>query len=378
MTSPLGASRPLAPALYQTSVYALPDLDALDRISNREEPGYIYARDGHPNSHDLGGELTAIEGGKWGLVCSSGMASLSLAFLATTQAGDRVVASNRLYGRTNALLRDELPRFGVTTEFVDVNDLAQVETALQTPAKVLYVETISNPLLRVSDLPALGEVCRRTGTKLIVDNTFASPVLCKPLEIGADMVMESLTKIIAGHHDVTLGFLTGSDETLLPRVAQIQSIWGFAPNPFDCWLTHRSLATLSMRVHAATLNALYLARWLEEQPGIARVIYPGLGSHPDFVPVGQMLPLGAGYMLCFELEGREAVNHFMRSAPGVPFSPSLGGARTTCSHPWTTSHRYDSPESKLSQGITEGLIRLSVGIEPLEAIQAELSRGLAR
>jgi cystathionine beta-lyase/cystathionine gamma-synthase len=272
------------------------------------------------------------------------------------------------------LLRQELSRFGVATTFVDTSDLAAVEAAL--PAKVLLVETISNPMCRVPDLPAMVDLCRRTGTKLFVDNTFATPVLCRPLELGADLVMESLTKMIGGHSDVTLGFLTGTDAALGTTACSHVSTWGLAANPFDCWLTLRSLETLDLRTRTATANAASLADWLATRPGVSRVVYPSRPDHPDVKLAQRVLPYGCGHMLCFELADRAAVNRFMRSAPGVPFCPSLGHAATTCSHPDTTSHRYETPDAKRRQGITEGLVRLSVGCEPIKTIQTELAVGL--
>jgi cystathionine beta-lyase/cystathionine gamma-synthase len=375
---PSRSSTPLVPPLYQSSVYTLPDLDALDRIMNAEEHGFIYARDGHPNAAELAAELCSVEGGKWGLVCGSGMASLSVAILGLVKSGDRIVASNRLYGRTNALLRQELKRFGVETTFVDCNDLDEVKKSLEIPTALVLVETISNPLLRVVDIPELARICHQQNTKLIVDNTFATPLLFRPLAEGADIVMESLTKMISGHADVTLGFIAGIDENLFPTMSQICSIWGFSSNPFDCWLTHRGLATLELRMKAATTNACHVSNWLQQHSSISRVIYPGLSNHPDTTLSQRLLPQGCGNMLCFEIKGdhRESVNRFMRNAKGIPFSPSLGNTSTTCSHPWTTSHRYESPKEKTRQGITEGLIRLSVGIEPGNRIIENLDSGL--
>jgi len=374
----LGPSVPLVPPLYQSSVYNLPDLDALDRVMNGQEPGFIYARDGHPNSKSLADKLAALESAKWALVCGSGMAALSAAFLGHVSSGDRVIASNRLYGRTTKLLRQELNRFGVQTSVVDCNDLSAVRTAFAEPARVLFVETMSNPLCRTVDVPALAEIARQNNAKLVVDNTFATPTLFRPLEHGADLVMESLTKVIGGHSDITLGLVAGSDPELLPALAQIVSTWGLAANPFDCWLCERGLPTLDLRVHASSRNAKRLADWLAEQPGVARVIYPGRADHEDHAVARKLLGDSFGNMLCFDLAGgREAVNRFIRKATGIPFSPSLGHVGTTLSHPDTTSHRYESPAEKRRQGITDGLIRLSVGIEPFEGIRDEMARGLS-
>jgi cystathionine beta-lyase/cystathionine gamma-synthase len=375
-SNPLGRSVPLVPPLYQSSVYTIPDLDALDRIVNAEEPGFIYARDGHPNAKFLADELARLEGGTWAVVCGSGMAAITATLLATCQQGDRIVASNRLYGRTTQLLGQELTRYGVQAIFVDTSDLEEVRQALQKPAKVLFVETMSNPLLRLVDVPRLAELAHERDCLLVVDNTFATPVLLRPLDHGADLVMESLTKMIGGHSDVTLGSVAGRGEHL-QSFATVISIWGLASNPFDCWLAARGLATLPLRMKSASANAATLADWLVEQRGIKRVVYPGRPDHPEHELAQTLLPAGLGNMLCFELEGgREGVNRFLRLAPGIPFSPSLGNTTTTLSHPGSTSHRYVSPAEKKRQGIGDGLIRLSVGVEELTDIQRELARGL--
>ncbi|MGE3803197.1 MAG: PLP-dependent aspartate aminotransferase family protein [Gemmataceae bacterium] len=373
----LGSSEPLVPPIHQSSVYTLPDLEALDRIVEGQEAGYIYARDSHPNARTLAAALAHLEGGDWGLVCGSGMAAISATLLALLDDNSkRIVASSYLYGRTTQLLGQELPRFGVTTDFVDTSSSDAVVDALAEPARILFVETISNPLLRVVDIEALGQLARTRDCLLVVDNTFATPALTRPLDQGADFVVESLTKMIGGHSDVTLGVVCGKEDWL-PQFTQTMSIWGLASNPFDCWLAQRGLETLPLRMRAACANAHALAEWLTKQPGVSRVVYPGLTQHPDHELAKCVLGGHFGNMLCFELAGgRDAVNRFMRAAPGIPFSPSLGNTTTTCSHPGATSHRYVSPAEKKRQGISDGLVRLSVGIEELEAIQEEMARGL--
>jgi cystathionine beta-lyase/cystathionine gamma-synthase len=378
MTDPsLGVSRPLVPPLYQASVYAIPDLDALDQIYAKEAPGFIYARDSHPNAQILAGQLAELEGATWAVVAGSGMAALTAAVLAVAEQGDTILASDRLYGRSTQLLTQELARFGVKTVLLDTNDLVAVQEALDQPARMLLVETISNPLLRVADLPALAWRCKARDCLLLVDNTFATPAVLRPLDLGADFVIESLTKLIGGHSDVTLGAVCGRNG-LGERVQQVRSIWGLAVSPFECWLAARGLGTLGLRVEAACANAAALADWLADQPGVSRVLYPGRADHADHALARRLLGGRFGNMLCFELEGgRAAVNRFMRQAPGVPFSPSLGDVVTTCSHPATTSHRFVTPQERERQGITDGLIRLSVGAEPLVRVRAELGRGLA-
>ncbi|HTU17054.1 MAG TPA: aminotransferase class I/II-fold pyridoxal phosphate-dependent enzyme [Gemmataceae bacterium] len=372
----LGPSTPLTPPLYPSAVYTLPDLDALDRILDAQESGFIYARDAHPNARRLAAQLAEFEGAQWALVTSSGMAAISALVLATVEQGQRVLASHRLYGRTTQLFQQELPRLGVQSAFVDTSDLDQVRHALQTPTRLLFVETLSNPLLRVADLEALAHVAHEAKCVFVVDNTFATPVLVRPLDFGADFVMESLTKMIGGHSDVTLGLVCGNND-MQPEVNQVSSIWGFASNPFDCWLAERGLNTLTLRMKTASATAAALAEWLSQQPGVTRVVYPGRADHPDRELAGRLLHGGFGNMLCFDLAGgRDSVNLFMRKAPAIPFSPSLGHTTTTCSHPATTSHRYVSPAEKERQGITDGLVRLSVGVEDLSLIQSEMAQGL--
>jgi cystathionine gamma-synthase len=365
----LGVSRPVASPIYPSTVYALPDLDALERISAGDEVGFTYARDGHPNAADLASRLAKMEGASWGLIASSGMGAMTATLLALLKSGDRVVASDQLYGRTAQWLGEEIARFGVTTSRVDVSRLDDVRAALATPVRVLLVETISNPLLRVSDLSRLAELAHSRGATLVVDNTFATPVLCRPLELGADVVVESLTKLIGGHSDVTLGAAFGNSVQLGATLAKTASVWGVPAGPFDCWLLLRSLPTLALRAKAAASNAQQLAQWLGQQSGVSRVIYPGLANHPDHDLAKRVMTGPSGNMVAFELVGgRQAVNGFMRRATGIPFCPSLGGTATTCSYPAGTSHRFVDKAEKARLGITDGLIRLSAGIEPFEEI----------
>jgi cystathionine beta-lyase/cystathionine gamma-synthase len=382
----LGRTIPLVPPLYQTSVYTVPDLDTYDRIVNGEEPGFFYARDSHPNARHLAEQIARVEAAAWAAVCASGMAAISATILSLVQQGDRIVASGSLYGRTTILFKQELPRFGVQTSFVDAANLDAVCDALAQPAKLLFVETMSNPLVRLVGIEALAKICHERQCVLVVDNTFATPALVKPLELGAAFVVESLTKMIGGHSDVTLGAVAGArvvaeSGDAATQKAQIDSListWGFASNPFDCWLAARGLATLALRMQAASANAAKLADWLANQPGVTRLVYPGRADHPDHELARRMLRHGFGNMMCFELAGgREAVNRFMYLATGIPFSPSLGHITTTCSHPAVTSHRYVSPAERKRQGITDGLIRLSVGVEDLATIQEEMAKGLS-
>lgn len=373
-----GLSQPVASPLYTSAVYSIPDLDVLDRICDGKEPGYIYARDKHPNAQQLADELAKLESAEWGVMTASGMGAVSATLMAIVSQGDRIIASDQLYGRTTQLLTTELFRLGVSVSIVDMSNLDHVEVALAQPAKALIIETISNPMLRVADVPALGQLAEKHNCELILDNTFATPVLFRPIEVGATIVIESLTKMIGGHSDITLGGVFGRNPDLQKRISQVMTIWGLSPSPFDCWMAMRSLATMELRVRTAAENAAKLANWLPTQSGVRKVYYPGLPSHPDHGLAKRLMSGPPGNIITVELEGgREAVNGFMRTAIDIPFCPSLGDAQTTCSYPAGTSHRYVDLEEKRRLGITDGLLRLSIGIEPIDVIRQNLVKGLS-
>ncbi len=377
MAQPLfGPGKPLSSPLYMASVYDVGDADTCDAVLGNETPGFAYARDAHPNATHLAGHLATLEGAAWAHITSSGMAALSAVMLSLVRPGQQVLLSNRLYGKSTVLVRQELKRFGVESAVIDACDLDQVANALAAGPRLFLVETLSNPMLRLVDVDKIGKMCRAQRCKLFVDNTFATPILLKPLAHGADLVMESLTKMIGGHSDVTLGLVAGHDPDLAMTLGKVITTWGFTADPFPCWLTERSLYTLDLRMRTATANAAEVADFLAKQQGIVQVVYPGRPDHPDHGLACTLLPQGAGNMLAFEVPGdRAAVNRFLQAGP-IPLCPSLGHATTTFSHPASSSHRADSPAGRAAQGITEGLLRLSVGIEPVDTILDQLSRHL--
>lgn len=381
MQPQFGPSTPLAPAFIPSSVYSLPDLDALEAVSTSEQAGFIYARDNHPNAVQLESELTKLESAAGSVVCGNGMAAMAMLAVTVLGDGGRAVVSDRLYGRSTQLFMQELPRFRVPTLAIDTSHLSEVEKTLKqpdsTPAKLLVVETISNPLLSIANLPNLVAICREHQVLLLVDNTFATPILCRPIELGADFVLESLTKMMGGHSDITLGSVSVKDSTWLARLRQVRSIWGWMGDPFPCWLALRGLPTLHLRMQAACQNAEKLAGFLKQQKNVTRAIHPSLAQHPDHELAKTLFASSFGNMMCFELQGgREAVNRFFRQAE-LKFCPSLGDYATTCSHPASTSHRYLEPAKRERQGITDGLIRLSVGIEPWGVLESAFRQGLS-
>jgi cystathionine beta-lyase/cystathionine gamma-synthase len=359
---------PLAPPLQLSSVYEFSGIEQVDAFYEGREAGYVYARDGHPNGAQLAAKVAALEGGESALVCGSGMAAESALMLAMLDQG--------LYGRTTLLVARELARFGIGYDLFDQSRPETLREALTPTTRLAFVETLSNPLLRMADVEGLAAITKPAGVTLAVDHTFA-PLLCRPIELGADVVIHSATKSIGGHSDVTLGLLVGS-KVLIDRLAPIASTFGLTGNPFDSWMALRGVATLAVRSDRACANALELARWLDRHPGVTRVNYPGLPGHPDHGLAKRVLRGGFGAMISFDLGGRPQADAFIKALQHIPYAPSLGDVSTTLSHPTTTSHRSQTPEQWARQGITPGLIRLSVGIEAVEDLRLDLDAALGR
>ena len=374
---PAGVTRPLASPIVPSSVYRCESPEEAAALLAGTTPGFVYARDGHPNAAQLAARCAELHGAQRATVTGSGMAALALAMLSQLQSGDHVVASGSLYGRSLRLFALEAARLGVTTSVVDTCDVAAVAANFTTETRLVVVETISNPLLRVADIAALAEIAHRRGARLLVDNSFASPAVCRPLELGADLVMESITKIINGHSDVLLGWLGGREATW-SRVADIQSTWGFVASPWDCWLASRGISTLHLRAERASANALRVAEMLIERQDLAAVSYPGLSSHPDHALASRQFGSQFGNVVTFTLSGgtERARRLIAAAAETIPFCPSLGELSTTLSHPESTSHRTLAAEARAEQGITGGTIRLSVGIESAEEIIKNLAAAI--
>lgn len=374
---PAMPTAPLVTPIYQAAVYRCDDPAQADALLSGAEHGYVYSRDANPNSDLLSERVRALHGAERAIACGSGMAACAAIALAHLTAGDHVVVGDQMYGRTLVLFEKELVRLGVTTTRVDACDPAAVAKAMTARTKLVVVETITNPLVRVVDVAALAETSRRGGARLVVDNTFASPVLCRPLELGADLVFESLTKIMNGHSDVLLGVVCGRAEGW-ERIPSVVATYGLSAAPFDCWLAARGIGTLALRAEKASANALAAARFLAGREECAQVYYPGLETHPDHALAARQFAGRSGSMLSFTLAGgAAAAQRFIGAAKRIPFCPSLGDLSTTLSHPESTSHRGFTPEQRAALGITGGTIRLSVGIESAEAIIAALAEGLA-
>jgi cystathionine gamma-synthase len=317
-----------------------------------------------------------MEGGEDAVVAASGMAALFAAVAAVCSEGDRVAVARDIYGGTQSLFEKELARFGLAVRFVDVTVPDAVAPQLDSKTKILLVETASNPLMRVADVPALAKAAHSRGVKLLVDNTFLSPVLFQPLLHGADAVVHSTTKYINGHSDATGGLLV-SEKGWVSRARSFIQNGGAMLSPFEAWLTLRGAKTLPLRIAQHSRNAEAIALWLEQQPKVLKVHYPRLASHPQSALASALFPRGVGGMLSFDIEGGvEAADRFIRHVEFIVFAPSLAGVSTSLSHPGKTSHRSLSADALRELGITQGTIRLSVGVEDIEDIKNDLKRGL--
>ena len=376
---PESIAKPLATPIFPAVAYSATDPDQMDAIYEGRAGGYTYAREGHPNATVLAEKIDWLEGltpdmGR-GVVVGSGMAAISTLFLALLNKGDHIVAGEQLYGRCLRLLRQELPRMGFDVTLVDPTDAEAVGQAIRPETRMILVEVVSNPTIRVADMAGIADVARRHNVLLAVDNTFTTPKAYRPFEHGADIVIHSVTKLLAGHSDVTLGYIAGKDEELNRSFNDAAATWGMAPSPFDCWLAERGLHSFELRFERASANAAILADHLAELDGVDHVLYPGRADHPDHERAVSLFGNNMGNMLSFALRGdsRAAANAFLTAADQIPFAPTLGDIATTLSHPNSSSHRGVNPEIRTALGITEGLIRMSVGIEDVNILARELT-----
>ncbi len=380
ITSPLEGRFyiPTIPPIHPSVTYSYERMEDLDEAFATD--GYVYTRHGSPTVAALEEAVAALEDGETALAFASGMAAIHAALLAAgARAGAAVVAARDLYGATYLLLDRLLRSQGVTVRFVDVTNPAEVEMACAEVRPVaLLVETVSNPLLKVADLPALAEIAHRYDAALLVDNTFATPYLVRPLGLGADVVIHSATKYLGGHGDVLAGVVVTS-AARREGLLEVLKTTGANLGPLEAWLLLRGLRTLVLRVERQCASALALARWLETHPRIRRVLYPGLPSHPQHELAARLFDgRGFGGVVTFELRdaGREEVFRFMdRLCLCIP-ATSLGDIQTLVLYPAHSSHRGLSPEERAALGITDGMVRISVGIEAIEDIQADLEQAL--
>jgi len=368
--TPAVRQRPTSVPIYQTATFASEDAEQLGDVVGDPWAGYSYSRLSNPTTQALGNAYAELAGGEAGYAFASGMAAIHASLASLLHDGERVVASAALYGSTRAQLTGYFGRFGVTTELVDVTDHEAVARALAAaPTRVLYAETSANPTTFLADHRALSALAHEHGATYLVDNTFASTYVCRPLELGADLVLESATKYLGGHSDLMAGVVA----------ARAQVDTGGTLGPFEAFLVLRGLLTLAVRMDRHAANALALAAWLERQGGVQRVYYPGLPSHPQrAIAERQLRPGNGGGMLSFELAGGRAAGGAVIDALRLTeLTASLGSVHTMVVHPPSTSQRQLSEAELIESGITPGLLRVSVGLEDVPDLIADFEQALA-
>ncbi len=362
-------------AIFLTSSYVFASAaEAAARFSGAE-PGHVYSRVSNPGVAMFENRLAAIEGAQRCLATSSGMSAILSAIMGLLSAGDHVVASRSLFGSTMQLLSQILPRFGIQTTFVSATDAAEWQAAVRPETRLLFVESPSNPQIELSDIAALSGMAHQAGAWLMVDNSFCSPALQRPLVLGADLVVYSATKYLDGQGRVLGGAILGGDE-LLTRIHTFMRSAGPALSPFNAWILLKGLETLDLRMQAHSANALAVAEWLSAQPAVTSVRYPGLASHPQHELALRQQRTG-GAMIAFEVRGgREAAWKVVDATRLISITANLGDTRTTITHPATTTHGRITPEQRAAAGVTDGMLRLAIGLESPRDICADLARGL--
>jgi len=365
---------PSAPPIFQTTAFDVPDLTVLHQLYEGAVPGDIYTRDSNPNHTALAASIATMEHAEAGAVFASGMGAIGSIFLALTSAGDHVLVADALYGKTMQLAA-RMQRLGVEISSFPVSSPESIRAHLRERTRFILVETVSNPLVEVADLPAI--IANAGQVPVVVDSTFTTPELIRPCELGAAIVFHSASKYLNGHGDVMLGVAAGS-AALMKQLSETASVFGQNANPFESWLTQRGLRTLPLRMQQVCRTTQQLAIALSSHSKVRTVHYPLLDSHRSVHTARRLYGQGTGGILSIELagDGFDVVNRFMKAASGIPFSPTLADARTTLSHPATTSHRFLSSEARASLGIRDTLVRISVGLEPADQLIEEFDHAL--
>ena len=361
--------------IFQSSTYKLTDERYAGWAAGAQHT-LLYARLSSVNSDAVAQKLAALEGGEDAETFSSGMAAISTTLMAMLNQGDHIVASADIYGGTYGLLTEEFPRFGISTTMADMRDPASYEAAIQPNTKILYIETLTNPVLKICDIEAMAEVAKRHNLLLIIDNTFASPWGCKPLTLGVDLVIHSTTKYLGGHSDILGGAVVGSKEHIA-KIFMRKVHFGAAPDPHSCYLLERGMRTLDVRMPRICENAFTLATRLEQHDAIELVYHSKLESHPDYEIGQRILPNGSGMVAFVVKGGDEAALKFMRNLTLIYEATSLGGVESLIECPFNSSHMFVPEEVRMEAGVVPGFVRLSIGIEDVEDLWSDIEGALA-
>ena len=371
------ATGAVAPPIIQSSTFAFADCaQGADRFAGSAD-GYIYTRMGNPTIARLEEAVGTLEGGAQGLATGSGMAALCTVTFALLNQGDHLVGTSSVYGPSRVVMERDFSRFGVESDFVDTSDLDVLKAAIKPNTKIVFVETPANPTIVLTDLAAAAEVAHEAGAVLLVDNTFASPLLQRPIEYGADVVMHSMTKFINGHTDVVAGMIVPANEEMRRTLKPVHSYLGACMDPHQAWLALRGFKTLALRVKASQDNAGIVAEYLEAHPKVEWVRYPGLASHPQNELAERQMD-GPGALISFEVTGGiEAGAKLLNNVEIMTLAVSLGGIETLIQHPSSMTHAAMKRDDRIAAGISDGLVRVSIGCEDVEDIIADFDRAFA-
>ncbi|MHB2147649.1 trans-sulfuration enzyme family protein [Calditrichota bacterium LG25] len=366
----------VVPPIYQTSTFKFRDAEHGAALFAGQEEGFIYTRMGNPTIQGLENAVAQLENGHKGLACGSGMAAIQTVFSAYLKQGDHVVCSEAVYGPTTTLLEQIFAKFGVETTFVDTSNLQAIEQAIKPQTRIVYVETPGNPTLCITDIKGAAELAHQNGALLVVDNTFSSPVLQKPFQLGADIVIHSMTKFLNGHADVVAGMIVSKNEEQFKLLRKTLNLLGGVIGPMNAFLVHRGIKSLAMRMERHCANAQKIAEFLEKHPKVKQVVYPGLPSHPQHELAKRQMS-GFGGMISFEVQGGiEGGKALMNNVKLCQLAVSLGGVETLIQHPASMTHAIMPREARLKAHITDGLVRLSVGVEDADELIADLDQAL--
>lgn len=366
----------VVPPIYQTSTFKFKSAKHGASLFAGEEKGHIYTRMSNPTINAMENAIAQLEGGHKAMGCGSGMAAIHTAFTALMQSGDHIVCSTAVYGPTNTLLINIFEKMGIETSFVDTSDLEAVEKSVKPNTKIIYIETPGNPTLSLTDIEKTAEIAHKNNALLLVDNTFMSPALQRPLEQGADVVVHSMTKFLNGHADVVAGLIVVKTEDMYKLIKKTLNQVGGVIDPFNSFLVHRGIKTLAIRMERHAQNAQKVAEYLEKHPAVERVMYPGLKSHPQY-ELAKKQQLNGGGVVAFELKGGyEAGEKMMNSVKLCALAVSLGGVESLIQHPASMTHYTMGKEARMQAGISDGLVRLSVGIENADDLIADLKQAM--
>jgi len=366
----------LVPPIYQTSTFAFKDAEHGARLFRGEEEGYIYTRMGNPTIDLLAKKIALLESAQAGVVSASGLAAIFSTIIALAGSGDNVISDDTIYGGTYSQFTQVLSRLGISVSFLDATNLPKVEDAIKENTKLIFIETPANPTLKIIDIARCVEIAHKHNISLVVDNTFATPCLQRPIELGADIVVHSLTKYLGGHGDLIGGVTVGKEEFIGELKANTADNLGATISPFNAWLTLRGLKTLAVRMERHSTNAMEVAEFLQSHPKIEKVYYPVLKSHPGYELAKRQMS-GFGGMLGFDVQGgREAGQALMDRVKLCTLAVSLGDADTLIEHPASMTHSTYSEEECLKVGIKPGFVRISVGLENPKDIIADLDQAL--